>query len=101
MPSHHNSHHNTGAASSALSDRGSSRRSVRPLSSRNFNRIFGGSQSRSSAPPVVKEPKDPLGTLGAPTARAPLLESAHFAEWVRRSRCNLSYVMLEVLNDDA
>ena len=101
MPFPHNSHDNTGAASSAPSDRGSSSRSVRPLSSRNLNRILGGSQSRSSAPPVVKEPEAPLGTLGALTARAPLLEGAHFAVWARRSRCNLRYVMLEVLNDDA
>ena len=101
MPSPHDSHENTGAASSAPSDRGSSRRSVRLLSSRNFNHLFGGTQSRFAAPPPAQECEDPLGTLGAPTARAPLLEGAHFAGWARRSRCNLSYSMLEVLNDDA
>ena len=95
------SHDNTGAASSAPSDRGSSSRSVRPTSSRNFSRLFGGSQSRSAVPPLAQDSEDPLGMLGAPTARAPLLEGAHFAGWARRSRCNLSYSMLEVLNDDA
>ena len=40
-------------------------------------------------------------TLGAPTAPAPLLEGVHFAGWARHSLCNLSYIMLEVLNDDA
>ena len=95
------SHDNTGAASSAPSDRGSSSRSVRPTSSRNFSRLFGWSQSRFAVPPLAQESEDPLGTLGAPTARAPLLKGAHFAGWARRSRCNLSYSMLEVLNDDA
>ena len=101
MPSPHESHQNTGAASSAPSDRGSSSRSVRPLSSRNFNRIFNRSQSRSAIEPPAQEYEDPLGTLGAPTARSPLLEGAHFAGWTLRSLCNLSYSMLEVLNDDA
>ena len=100
MPSPTDQGNNTGAASSAPADRGSSSRFARPLSSRNFNRIFGGSQSRSTVPLPAKECADPLGTLGAPTARATLLEGAHFAGWASRSRCNLSYSMLEVLNDD-
>ena len=97
------SHYNTGAASSAPSDRGSSSRSARPISSRNFSRLFGVSQSLSAVPPPAQESEDPLGRLGAPTARAPLLERAHFAggAGARYSRCNLSYSMLEVLNDDA
>ena len=101
MPSPTDQDNNTGAASSAPADRGSSSRSARPLLSRNFNRIFGGSQSRSTVPLPAKECADPLGTLGAPTARASRLEGAHFAGWARRSRCNLSYSMLEVLGDDA
>ena len=92
---------NTGAASSAPSNRGSSFRSARPLLSRNFNSIFGGSQSRSAVPPFAKESEDPLSTLGAPIARAPLLEGTHFAGWARRGRCNLGYSMIEILNDDA
>ena len=98
MPS---SHDKTGAASSAPSDRGSLSRSARPISSRNSSRLFGGSQSLSAVPPPAQESEDPLGTLGAPTARASLLEGGHFAGWARRSRCNLGYSMLEVLNDDA
>ena len=70
---------NEGAASSAPSDRGSSSRSARPLSSRNFNGLFGGAQSSSVAPPPIRESEDPLGTAGAPIARAPLLKGAHFA----------------------
>ena len=101
MPSATDQGNNTRAASSAPADRGSSSRSARPLSSRNFNRIFGGSQSRFTVPFPAKECADPLDTPGAPTARAPLLEGAHFDESARRSRCNLSYLMLEVLNDDA
>ena len=61
MTSPHNSHDNTGAASSAPSDRGSSSRSVRPLSSQNFNRLFGG--SLSLVPPFRlphRNPKTPL-----------------------------------------
>ena len=51
--------------------------------------------------PPAKESEEPLGTIGAPTAPAPLLEGALFAGWVPRSRCNLGYSMLEVLNDYA
>ena len=100
MPSPHDCHDNRDAASSAPSDRGSSSRSVRPLSSRNFSRLFVGSQSRSAVPPPAQESEDPLSTLGAPTARAPLFEGAQFAGWARRSRCNLRYSILEVVNDD-
>ena len=76
MPPAENGNKHTGAGSSAPSGQGSSSRPAHPLSFRNFNRIFVGSQSRSAAPPPAQDSKDPLGTLGAPTARAPLLEGA-------------------------
>ena len=101
MPSANDGNSDTVVASSAPVVQGSSSRFARPLSSRQFSRVFGGAHSRSALPPPAQESEDPLGTLGAPTARAPLLEGAHFAGWARRSRCNLSYSMLEVLNDDA
>ena len=101
MPSTNDGNHDSGAASSAPVGQASSSRPARPLSSRQFSRVFGGAHSCSALPPPAQESKDPLGTLGAPTACAPLLEDAHFAGWARRSRCNLSYSMLEVLNDDA
>ena len=100
MPSTNDGDHDSGAASSAPMGQASSSRPARALSSRQFSRVFGGAHSRSTPPPSAQESEDPLGTLGAPTARAPLLEGAHFAGWARRSRCNLSYSMLEVLNDD-
>ena len=89
MPPAENGNKNAGAGSSAPSGQGSSSRPAHPLSSRSFNRIFGGSHSRSTVPSPARDPEDPLCTLGAPTARPPLLESAHFAGWARRSRCNL------------
>ena len=101
MPATNDGNHDSGAASSAPMGQVSSKRPSRALSSRQFSRVFGGANSRSAPPPPAQESEDPFGTLGAPTARAPLLEGAHFAGWARRSRCNLSYSMLEVLNDDA
>ena len=89
IPSPHDNHNNTGAAPSVPSDRGSSSRSVRSLSSRNFSRLFGGAHSHSALPTPAQESEDPLGTLGAPIARAPLFEGAHFTGWAHRSRCNL------------
>ena len=101
MPSTNDGNHDSGAASSAPIGQASSSRPTRALSSRQFSRVFGGAHSRSAPPPPAQESEDPFGTLGAPTARAPLLEGAHFAGRARRSRCNLSYSLLEVLNDDA
>ena len=101
MPSANHGNNDTGAGSFAPVGQGSSSRPARPLSSRQFSRVFGGAHSRSALPPPAQESKDPLGTLGELTARAPLLEGTHFAGWARRSRCNLSYSMLEVLNDDS
>ena len=89
MPPADNGNKNTGAGSSAPSGQGSSSRPAHPLSSRNFNRLFSGSKSRSAAPPPAQKSEDPLGTLGAPTACASLLKGAHIAEWACRSRCNL------------
>ena len=101
MPSTNDGNRDSGAASSAPMGQASSSWPARALSSPQFSRVFGGAHSHSAPPPSAQESEDPLGTLGAPAARAPLLEGAHFAEWARRSRCNLSYSMLEVLNDDA
>ena len=101
MPFTNDGNHDSGAASSAPMGQASTSQPVRAFSSRQFSRVFGEAHSRSAPPPPAQESEDPLGTLGAPTARAPLLEGAHFTGWARRSRCNLSYSMLEVLNDDA
>ena len=73
MPSLNDGNHDSGAASSAPMSQASSSRPARALSSRQFSRVFGGAHSRSAPPPPAQESEDPLGTLGAPTARAPLL----------------------------
>ena len=88
-----------GAGAPAPSGPGSSDRRL-ANTHRNFNRVFGG-PGTAPARAVAAQSRDPICTLGSPTARAPTLDGWLFHDWARRSRCGLTYAMLDVLSDDA